>query len=120
MTEPTAADALDEAREDITYARIAAGDGDEDRRGQYARSAIDAAATTLLDPTATARQVVAARFFLAEGLALDGRAKTCGADKIQTDEEARGLAEEDQHWLDEYLANRPAAQTRSYDYSLGL
>jgi hypothetical protein len=120
ITPTTADEALDEARADITNARIAAGDGDEYRRGQHARSGIDAAATTLMDPTATARQVVAARFFLAEGLALDGRANACGADKIHTADEARGLSEEDQNWLDDYLANRSAAQSPSYDYSLGL
>lgn len=120
MTEFNAADALDEARTDITHARIAASDGDENRRGQYARWAIDAAATTLLDPSATARQVVAARFFLAEGLALDGRANACGADKIHTDDEARGLCKEDQCWLDEYLANRPADQTCCHQNGLEL
>lgn len=120
MTDPTAADALDEARADITYARLAARHGDQDRRGQYARRAIDAAATTLLDPAATDRQVVAARFFLAEGLAQDGRTNACGADTIHTDEEARGLSEEDQRWLDEYLAHRLAAQTQSHTYSLAL
>lgn len=120
MTELTAADALDEARADIAHARIAASDGDEDRRGQYARSAIDAATTTLLDPSATARQVVAARFFLSEGLTLDGRANACGADKVHTDDEARGLCKEDQRWLDEYLANRPADQTYCHQNSLEL
>jgi hypothetical protein len=96
MTQPTAADALDEARVEINWARSAAADGDEYRRAQYARSAIDSAATTLLDPTATNRQVVAARFYLNEGLALDGRPNTCGADQIHTDEEAAALSEGDQ------------------------
>ena len=120
MSEPTPAEALDEARANITYARIAANDGDKYQCRQYAQSAIDAAATTLLDPAATARQVVAARSFLAEGLALDGRANACGADTIHTNEEAHCLCEEDQRWLDEYLASRPTAQSSSYDYSLRL
>lgn len=120
MTEPTAAEALDEARADISYARTAAATGDQHRRGEYARSAIDCAATTLLDPTATDRQVVAARYFLSEGLTLDGRANSCGSDLIRTHDEASGLSEDDQHWIDEYLANRPAGQSSSADYSLGL
>lgn len=120
MTDPTPADALDDARADIISARIAAKSGDGDRREHWARAAIDAAATTLVDPSASARQVVAARFFLAEGLALDGRANTCGADTIHTEDEARGLCEDDQRWLDDYLANRPAAESLSHDYSLGL
>jgi hypothetical protein len=119
MTEPTAAEALDEARADITYARIAASGGDNNQRSHYAQSAIDAAAVTLLDPSASARQVVAARFYLAEGLALDGRRNECGADTIHTDEEAQGLCEEDQRWLDDYLANRQSAHCPSCDYSLG-
>lgn len=120
MTEPTPADALDDARTDILQARMAARGGDEELREHYAQAAVDAAATTLIDPTSSARQVVAARFFLAEGLALEGRANACGADSIHTDEEARGLSDDDQRWLDEYLANRAATQTHSYDYSLGL
>lgn len=49
-TEPTAREALDEARDDITFARQAALSGDDSRRAQYAMAAIDSAATTLLDP----------------------------------------------------------------------
>ncbi|WP_204809375.1 hypothetical protein [Mycobacterium riyadhense] len=114
MIDPTPAEALDDARSDIISARIAAHDGNEDRRSYWACAAIDAAATILVDPTASARQVVAARSFLAEGLALDGRANTCGAETIDTDEEARALGDADQRWLDDYLANRPAAQSASY------
>lgn len=119
MADPTPTAALDDARSDIISARLAAKAGDVVRREHWARAAIDAAATTLVDPTATARQVVAARFFLAEGLALDGRANTCGADSIHTDDETRCLCEDDQRWLDDYLAsNHPAARSAS-DYSLG-
>lgn len=120
MADPNPTDALDDARSDIISARLAAVAGDAERREHWARAAIDAAATTLVDPTASARQVVAARFFLAEGLALDGRANACGADTIHTEEEARGLCEEDQRWLDDYLANRRATASASHDYSLGL
>jgi hypothetical protein len=119
MHEPTATEALEEARADITYARIAASAHDDARRSNYAESAIDAAATTLLDPTATARQVVAARFFLAEGLTLDGRHNECGADTIHTSDEARELDEDDRAWLDSYLANRPVRQAVNSDYTLG-
>ena len=45
-TEPTAREALDEARRDILAAQEAAQHGDRHRRTQYARSAIDSAATT--------------------------------------------------------------------------
>lgn len=65
-TDPTARDALDEARSEILAAREAAEHGDHHRRAQYARSAIDSAATTLLDPSASEPEVVAARFFLHE------------------------------------------------------
>ncbi|QIV79921.1 hypothetical protein [Mycolicibacterium frederiksbergense] len=102
-TDPTARDALDEARREIIAAREAAEHGDEHRRTQYARSAIDSAATTLLDPSASKPEVVAARFFLQEGLALDGRANSCGADSIHTDEEVSALSEDQQTWLRNYL-----------------
>lgn len=120
--EPTAREALDEARFDITSARVARREGDALRQGQYARAAIDSAATTLLDPAATRREVVAARFFLRSGLALDGRANTCGDDSIHTDEEASGLSPEDQAWLQTYLQSRSHQDQRSRDYddSLGL
>ena len=121
--EPTAAEALDEARRDIGLARTFDVEGDHYRRGQYARSAIDLAATSLLDPTASEREVVAARSFLKEALALDGRANAYGSDQIHTEDEAAALSEDDQRWLDDYLANRPAAaagQSRSDDYSIGL
>ena len=121
MTEPSAAEALDQTRTDIVLARTFDVEGDEYRRGQYARSAIDLAATTLVDPAATEREVVAARSFLKEALALDGRANAYGSDQIHTEEEAASLSEDDQRWLDDYFANRPAAaQSRSDDYSLGL
>lgn len=121
-TTTTAREALDEARFDITSAQRALQDGDGLRQTQYARAAIDSAATTLLDPAATRREVVAARFFLSAGLALDGRANTCGADSIHTDEEASGLSPDDQAWLQNYLRTR-GRQTRlslSVDDSMGL
>ena len=102
-TDPTARDALDEARSEILAAREAAEHGDHHRRAQYARSAIDSAATTLLDPSASEPEVVAARFFLHEGLALDGRPNSCGADSIHTDEEVSALSADQQAWLRDYL-----------------
>lgn len=102
-TDPTARDALDEARSEILAAREAAEHGDHHRRTQYARSAIDSAATTLLDPSASEPEVVAARFFLHEGLALDGRPNSCGADSIHTDEEVSALSADQQAWLRDYL-----------------
>jgi hypothetical protein len=102
-TDPTARDALDEARSEILAAREAAEHGDHRRRTQYARSAIDSAATTLLDPSASEPEVVAARFFLHEGLALDGRPNSCGADSIHTDEEVSALSADQQAWLRGYL-----------------
>lgn len=102
-TDPTARDALDEARSEILAAREAAEHGDHHRRAQYARSAIDSAATTLLDPSASEPEVVAARFFLHEGLALDGRPNSCGADSIHTDEEVSALSADQQAWLRGYL-----------------
>ncbi len=120
--EPTAREALDEARFDITSAQDALHDGDDLRQARYARAAIDSAATTLLDPAATRREVVAARFFLSAGLALDGRANTCGADSIHTDEEASGLSPDDQAWLRNYLQTREqrTLHTLSADDSLEL
>jgi hypothetical protein len=47
--------------------------------------------------------VVAARFFLNEGLTLDGRANSCGADSIHTDEEVSALSADQQAWLRDYL-----------------
>lgn len=123
MTEPSATEALAAARTDIGLARTFDIEGDQYRRGPYARSAIDLAATTLVDPAATEREVVAARSFLKEALALDGRANAYGSDQIHTEDEAAALSEDDQRWLDDYLASRPAAaaaQSRSDDYSLGL
>lgn len=105
-TDPTARDALDEARSEILAAREAAEHGDHHRRAQYARSAIDSAATTLLDPSASEPEVVAARFFLHEGLALDGRPNSCGADSIHTDEEVSALSADQQAWLRGYLQSQ--------------
>lgn len=121
-TTTTARDALDDARFDITSAQDALRDGDDLRQAQYARAAIDSAATTLLDPAATRREVVAARFFLSAGLALDGRANTCGADSIHTDEEASGLSPDDQAWLRTYLQTREqrTLHALSADDSMGL
>ncbi|MCT7367322.1 hypothetical protein [Mycolicibacterium llatzerense] len=121
-TTTTARDALDDARFDITSAQAALRAGDDLRQAQYARAAIDSAATTLLDPAATRREVVAARFFLGAGLALDGRANTCGADSIHTDEEASGLSPDDQAWLRTYLQTREqrTLHALSADDSMGL
>lgn len=120
-TEPTAREALDDARRDITAARDAARRGDEHRRTQYARSAIDCAATTLLDPSASDSEVVAARFFLNEGLTLDGRANTCGADAIHTDEEISALSADQQAWLRDYLQTQREREPvhAGHDASIG-
>jgi hypothetical protein len=113
--EPTATEALDEARADIAHWRIAASAHDEAQRMRFAE-----AATTLLDPTASVREVVAARFYLAEGRALDGRRNGCGADTIHTSEEAHVLLDDaDRRWLDNYLANRTLSHAVGSDYSLG-
>lgn len=120
-TEPTAREALDEARDDITFARQAALSGDDAGRAQYAMAAIDSAATTLLDPAATPPEVVAARFFLHEGLALDGRAGACGADSIHTEDEASALDADAQAWLQNYLSTqRDHPAVTLYDNSIGL
>ncbi|MGV2581495.1 hypothetical protein [Mycobacterium avium] len=120
-TEPTAREALDEARDDIIFARQAALIGDDARRAQYAMAAIDSAATTLLDPAATPPEVVAARFFLHEGLALDGRAGACGADSIHTEDEASALDADAQAWLQNYLSTqRDQPAVTLCDNSIGL
>lgn len=106
-TDPTAREALDTARDVITVARQAALAGDDTLRARYAMAAIDSAATALLDPAASPPEVVAARFFLREGLALDGRAGTCGADSIHTEEESSVLDADAQAWLQSYLAASP-------------
>jgi hypothetical protein len=110
--EPTASEALAQARDDINEAREAFIRADGHRRAQCARSAIDSAATTLLDPAATPREVVAAHSFLREALALDGRPNTCGAESIDTVREASTLPPQDQKWLQNYLAasRRPTSQ----------
>lgn len=119
-TEPTAREALDEARRDITAAHEAAQLGDQHRRTQCARAAIDSAATTLLDPSASEPEVVAARFFLNEGLALDGRANTCGADSIHTDEEVSALSAEQQAWLRDYLQTQRDREPVSAGHDAGI
>ena len=119
-TEPTAREALDEARRDITAAQEAAEHGDQHRRTQYARSAIDSAATTLLDPSASEPEVVAARFFLNEGLALDGRPNTCGADSIHTDEEVSALSADQQAWLRDYLQTQREREPVHAGYDAGI
>jgi hypothetical protein len=119
-TEPTAREALDDARREIAAAREAAQSGDQYRRGQYARSAIDSAATTLLDPSASEPEVIAARYFLHEGLALDGRANTCGADSIHTEDEVSTLSADQQAWLRNYLQTQRAREPvhASHDASI--
>jgi hypothetical protein len=99
IKEPTASEALAQAREDINEAREAFMRGDGHRQAQCARSAIDCAATILVDPHTTPREVVAAHSFLREALALDGRPNTCGAESIDTVREASTLPPEDQRWL---------------------
>jgi hypothetical protein len=96
---PIASEALAQARDDIYEAREAFMWADGHRQAQCARSAIDSAATILLDPHATPREVVAAHSFLHEALALDGRPNTCGAESIDTVREASTLSPEDQKWL---------------------
>ena len=99
IEEPTASEALAQARDDINEAREAFMRADGHRQAQCARSAIDSAATLLVDPRATPREVVAAHSFLREALALDGRPNTCGAESIDTVREASTLSPEDQKWL---------------------
>jgi hypothetical protein len=53
----------------------------------------------LVDPRASAREVVAGHSFLCEALALDGRPNRCGAESIDTIREASTLPLEDQKWL---------------------
>jgi len=99
MTETAAGQALAQARNEINKARVAAAGGDTRRQGEYARAAIDYATTSLVDPAATQREVVAAHYFLSEALALDARGNTCGVELIDIEREASGLADEDQLWL---------------------
>jgi hypothetical protein len=114
IKEPTASEALAQARDDINEAREAFMLADGHRQAQCARSAIDSAATTLGDPGATPREVVAAHSFLREALALDGRPNTCGAESIDTVREASTLPPEDQQWLQNCLASRrPTTQQSS-------
>jgi hypothetical protein len=119
-TEPAAREALDDARREIVAAREAAESGDEHRRTQYARAAIDSAATTLLDPSASDPEVVAARFFLSEGLTLDGRASTCGADAINTDEEVSALSADQQAWLRDYLQTQREREPAHANHEVGI
>jgi len=99
MMETAAGQALAQARNEINKARVAAAGGDTRRQGEYARAAIDYATTSLVDPAATQREVVAAHYFLSEALALDARGNTCGVELIDIEREASGLADEDQLWL---------------------
>ena len=99
MMETAAGQALVQARNEINKARVAAAGGDTRRQGEYARAAIDYATTSLVDPAATQREVVAAHYFLSEALALDARGNTCGVELIDIEREASGLADEDQLWL---------------------
>jgi hypothetical protein len=99
MVETAAGQALAQARNEINKARVAAAGGDTRRQGEYARAAIDYATTSLVDPAATQREVVAAHYFLSEALALDARGNTCGVELIDIEREASGLADEDQLWL---------------------
>jgi hypothetical protein len=103
MTETAAGQALAQARNEINKARVAAAGGDTRRQGEYARAAIDYATTSLVDPAATQREVVAAHYFLSEALALDARGNTCGVELIDIEREASGLADEDQLWLRKVL-----------------
>ena len=113
IKEPTASEALAQARDDINEAREAFMRADGHRQAQCARSAIDSAATMLVDPGATPREVVAAHSFLREALALDGRPNTCGAESVDTVREASTLPPEDQKWLQNYLASRrPTTQQK--------
>jgi len=121
IKEPTASEALAQARDDINEAREAFMRADGHRQAQCARSAIDSAATILVDPGATPREVVAAHSFLGEALALDGRPNTCGVESIDTVREASTLPPEDQKWLQNYLASRrPTAQQSSATADLGI
>jgi hypothetical protein len=108
VTEPTAFEALAQARKELNEAREAFVRADGHRQAECARLAIDAAATVLADPTATHREVVAAHSFLREALALDGRPNTCGVEYIDTVVEACTLPPEDQKWLQDYLSATPA------------
>jgi len=99
MMETASGQALAQARNEINKARVAAAGGDTRRQGEYARAAIDYATTSLVDPAATQREVVAAHYFLSEALALDARGNTCGVELIDIEREASGLADEDQLWL---------------------
>lgn len=101
--EPTAPEALRQAWDDINDAREAYMRADQHRQAQCARSAIDRAATILVDPNATRREVVAAHSFLREALALNGQPNTCGAESIDVLHEASTLSPDDQAWLQNYL-----------------
>jgi hypothetical protein len=113
IEDPTAAEALARARDDINEARKAFMRADGHRQALYARSVIDSAATILVNPAATRREVVAAHSFLREALALDGRPNTCGAENIDTLGEASALSPDDQKWLQNYLASRGPTMQQS-------
>jgi hypothetical protein len=105
--ELTSEHALVQARHQINAARMAADCGDTSRQNEYAQSAIDSATTTLVDPAATEREVVAAHFVLSEALALEGRGNTCGTELIDVEREAAALDGEDRLWLQNYLRPDP-------------
>ena len=64
--------------------------------------------------------VVAARFFLQEGLALDGRPNSCGADSIHTDEEVSALSLDQQTWLRNYLQTQRDRQPVQAGHDAGI
>lgn len=105
--EHTASEALEHAWDQLKEAREALARADGHRQSECARMAIDAAATVLSDPAAARREVVVARYFLREALALDGRPNTCGVESIDTIDEASSLSPEDQRWLSNYLLPTP-------------
>lgn len=106
-TEPTAQQAMAQALHDVNASHAAAAAGDTRGQGHYARAAIDSLTTTLVDPAATEREVVAAHVLLCEALALDGRRNTCGTELIDTESETSALEAEDQLWLENFLGAAP-------------
>ena len=64
--------------------------------------------------------MVAARFFLNEGLALDGRPNTCGADSIHTNEEVSALSADQQAWLRDYLQTQREREPVHAGYDAGI
>lgn len=103
----TASEALQQARDDINAARAASISADARRQAECVRLAIDAATTTLLNPSATRREVVAAHSFLHEALELGGQSDAFDLDPIDTASEASMLSPDDQKWLGGYLQAAP-------------